>query len=355
MTAIETDYRIKVAITIGDLNGIGLEVIFKAFADPAMLQLCTPVIYGSSKAISFHRKALNVQEFNYSTIRNLHEINPKKVNLINCWDEEVKIELGKPSAVGGRYALKSLEAACKDVADKKMDVLVTAPLDKNSVQAELPGFTGHTGFLADFFKASNPLMVLTSDLLNVAMVTGHVPLREVAGVISMEKIFSTIKTLAKTLQTDFGITKPRIAILGLNPHAGDNGAIGKEEKEVIIPAVEKASAEGLLVSGPFAADGFFGAGTYRKFDAILAMYHDQALIPFKTFAFYDGVNYTAGLPVIRTSPNHGTAYDIAGKNLANADSMRKAVYLACDLFRNRQTHASLTANPLKFSRSGSER
>lgn len=351
----ESEERVKVGITIGDVNGIGMELILKTFMEPAMLQVCTPIIYGSSKVLSYHRKTFGMQEFNYSTIRNLSEINPKKVNLINCWEEEVKIELGKPSPIGGKYALKSLQAAVKDLADKKIDVLVTAPIDKKSIQQEEFNFPGHTEFLAHQFGVKDYLMMMVGNALRIAFVTGHIPVKEIVGNINSEKIIIKLKTMQHSLKRDFGINKPRIAVLGLNPHAGDSGLIGKEEEEIIKPAVKKAFDEGIMAYGPYSADGFFGSISYKKFDAILAMYHDQGLIPFKTLSFSTGVNFTAGLSVVRTSPDHGTAYDIAGKNKASESSFREAIYLACDIFRTRQIYDEANTNPLKFTKLGVDR
>jgi len=347
--------RIRVGITIGDVSGIGLEVIIKAFMDPAMVQECVPVIYGSSKAFSFHRKALGINEFNYSTIRNIGEVNPRKVNLINVWDDEMRIEFGKPSAETGRYALRSMEAACQDLRDKKIDVLVTAPVDKHAVNLEAPDFTGHTGYLAKAFNTPDPLMILVSEGLRVSVVTGHVPLRQVAALLSAEKVGNSLSRLHESLQRDFGIRKPRIAVLGLNPHAGDGGVIGGEEEEIIAPAIKKAVDGGMLAFGPYPADGLFGSGNYRRFDGILAMYHDQGLVPFKALSLGAGVNFTAGLPIVRTSPGHGTAADIAGKNEASADAFRQSVFMACDIWKQRNDFEEVNANPLAFSSHGRDR
>lgn len=340
---------------MGDVNGIGLEIILKTFLDPGMLHVCTPVVYGSSKVLSYHRKALGIQEFNYSTIRNHNEINLTKINLVNCWDEEIKVDLGKPTDVGGKYAFKSLEAACKDLADKKVDVLVTAPIDKKTIQQEGFNFPGHTEYLAKYFNAQEYLMMMVNESLRVTFVTGHTPLRNVAGEITLEKIIAKVKLMNQSLKGDFGIRKPKIAVLSLNPHAGDGGLIGKEEEEIIKPAVKKAFEEGMLVHGPYAADGFFGSNNYRKFDGIVAMYHDQGLTPFKALSFSSGVNFTAGLPIVRTSPDHGVGYDIAGKNIASESSFREAIYVACDIFNKRKEFEEVTANPLRFSKLSAER
>lgn len=347
--------RIRVGVSIGDVNGIGPEVIIKTFLDSRMLQVCTPIIYGSGKVISHYRKLMNAQEFNYNTIRAITEQIPRKLNLINCWEEEIKVEPGKPSFQTGTYALKAFEQAVADLAAGNIDVLVTGPVDKNSVQAEGIVFTGHTEYIGKKFNVPDPLMFLVSGNLRVALVTGHVPVTKVAALITKERILAKLALMNQSLKRDFGIRKGKIAVLGLNPHAGDNGLLGKEEQEIIAPAVKDAYEKGILAYGPYSSDGFFGAGLHTKFDAVLAMYHDQGLIPFKTLAFENGVNFTAGLPVIRTSPDHGTAYDIAGKGEANESSLREAIYLAIDIYQNRITFDEVTEKPLAFSRQGSDR
>jgi 4-hydroxythreonine-4-phosphate dehydrogenase len=347
--------KVRVGITIGDVNGIGPEIIIKTFADNRMHQVCTPVIYGSSKAISFHKKVLNNNEFNFTTIRNISELNHKRTNLVNCWDEEIKIDIGEANATGGKYAFTSLQFACKDLADGNIDVLVTAPIDKKTMQQEGFRFPGHTEYLAQQFNAPDHLMMLVSDRLRIATVTGHIPVKQVAAELTKEKILGKIKVMHHSLRRDFGIRKPRIAVLGLNPHSGDNGLIGNEELEIISPAIKAAFDQNILAYGPFPADGFFGAARFKSFDGILAMYHDQGLVPFKSISFDSGVNYTAGLPVVRTSPDHGTGYDIAGKNVASEDSFRSAIYLACDIFRSRLEFDQVNSNPLRFSKLGGDR
>ncbi len=351
----ENDDKLRVGITIGDFNGIGPEVIIKTFADSRMHQVCTPIIYGSSKVISFHRKAMNNIEFNYTSIKTIGELNHKRTNLINCWEEEVKIELGQPTAIGGKYAFTALQAACKDIAEGNIDVLVTAPIDKKTMQQEGFRFPGHTEYLAQQFNAPEHLMMLVSDRLRVATVTGHIPVKKVAEEITIEKIIAKIKVMNHSLKRDFNIRKPRIAVLGLNPHSGDGGLIGTEEKEIITPAIKAAFDQGILVYGPFPADGFFGMTKFTTFDGVLAMYHDQGLVPFKSLSFDTGVNFTAGLPIVRTSPDHGTGYDIAGKNIALEDSFRSAIYLAIDIFHNRKLYDEVTANPLRFAKLGGDR
>lgn len=344
-----SEEKIIVGISQGDINGIGLEVIIKTFLDPQIFDICTPVVFGSNKTASFHRKALNIEDFSFNQIKDLSEINHKRANIINVYDDEPLVELGKQTETGGTYAFKSLEAAAYALAQKKIDVLITAPINKENIQSPDFKFPGHTEYLDDRFGDGNSLMFLVSDDLRVAVVTGHIPVTQVAAALSTEKIIKKIQVLNKSLIQDFQIRKPKIAVLGLNPHAGDNGVIGNEEQNIIIPAINKTKDEGMLVYGPYPADGFFGNGTYKQFDAVLAMYHDQGLIPFKTIAFNNGVNFTAGLPVVRTSPDHGTAYDIAGKNLASEESFRKALYMAIDIYKTRQMHGEITSNPLKIS------
>jgi 4-hydroxythreonine-4-phosphate dehydrogenase len=350
----EHEGRVRIGISIGDVNGIGPEVVIKALSDNRITQVCTPVIYGNSKVISAHRKALNMQEFNFNTIRNISEVIQRKVNLINCWDEELKLEIGTASTVTGPYALKALQTATTDLAAGHIDALVTAPIDKHTIAPE-GGFTGHTEFLARAFNTTDYLMFLVSGELRVALVTGHVPVSKVASLITKERIQQKVKLMVSSLKRDFGIRKPRIAVLSLNPHAGDHGVIGNEDNEIIAPAIKELYDKGTFVFGPYPSDGFFGSGQHKQFDAVLAMYHDQGLIPFKTLAFENGVNYTAGLPVVRTSPDHGTAYDIAGKGIASEASIREAIYVAIDIFNKRAEFDEVTAKPLAFSKLTGER
>lgn len=340
------DY-IKVGITIGDLNGIGLEIIMKTFEDNRILDNIVPIIYGSSKAVSFHRKALNIDQFNYLTIKKNEEAKPRKVNLINCWNEEVQIDYGVPSSESGKYAFKSLELATQDMVSSKLDVLLTAPIHKESIQNAGFNFPGHTEYLAKLSNVDEALMMMIADDLRVALVTSHIPLSEVPKEVNKEKINKKIEQLLHTLKKDFGIVKPRIAVLGLNPHAGEMGKMGDEDREIIAPVVQEWSKKGELIYGPFPADGLFGSENRRNFDAILAMYHDQGLAPFKALAFQDGVNFTAGLPIVRTSPDHGTAFEIAGKGIADPSSFRSALYTAIDIFKTRKEEKELHANPLK--------
>lgn len=350
-----TEEKIIVGISQGDINGIGLEVIIKTFLESQMLELCTPVVFGSNKTAAVYRKALNIEDFSFNQINNIADINHKRANVLNVYDDEITLELGKQTAAGGKYALKSLQAAAQALADGKIDVLVTAPINKENIQAPDFNFPGHTEFLDEKFGSGNSLMFLISNDLRVAVVTGHIPVADVAKELTTEKILKKIQILHKSLVQDFSIRMPKIAVLGLNPHAGDNGVIGNEEQNIILPAINKAKEEGLMVYGPYPADGFFGNGTYKNFDAILAMYHDQGLIPFKTLSFNSGVNFTAGLSVVRTSPDHGTAYDIAGKNIASEASFRKAIYSAIDIYKTRKQNKELSANPLKISNIKRER
>jgi 4-hydroxythreonine-4-phosphate dehydrogenase len=338
---------VKVGVSIGDANGIGPEVIMKSLIDNRMLVDCTPVIYGSTKFFALHKKFNDIHEFNYHTIKGAEEAKRKKINVINTIPGEVEIKLGEPTEVSGSYAIKSLDAATQDLASGKIDVLVTAPISKDAMSKAGFKFPGHTEYLADLAGLDEALMMMVSPSLRVALVTSHIALKEVMGAISIEKIQKKIIDFNSSLKKDFGIQRPKIAVLGLNPHAGENGKMGNEEKEVIIPAIQKAKNEGVFAYGPFPADGFFGSTNRQAYDGVIAMYHDQGLAAFKALSFDEGVNFTAGLPVVRTSPDHGTAYDIAGKGQASGDSMRNAIYLAIDVFRRQQMEKVINKNPLK--------
>lgn len=320
-----------IGITMGDINGIGPEVIIKALDRSKITQHLTPIIYGSSKVLSYYRKQLDRDNFNFSPINDLSKPYHRKVNVLTCWEEQVEITPGQDNQTGGKYALKSLEAATKDLMDGKIQAMVTAPINKLNIQSDEFKFAGHTEYLAEKAGVKNNLMFMISDNIRVGVLTGHIPLKEVPGAVTKEAILRKLKMMNQSLKTDFGIGKPKIAVLGLNPHAGEDGLLGKEENEVIIPALEEVKSKGHLVMGPFPADGFFGSGEYRKFDAVLAMYHDQGLIPFKSMTFSSGVNFTAGLPFVRTSPDHGTAFAIAGKGQADEGSMRTAIFAALDI------------------------
>jgi 4-hydroxythreonine-4-phosphate dehydrogenase len=334
-------------ISHGDINGIGYEVIIKTLMEGTINEICVPIVYGSPKVAAYHRKALNINNFSFNNIRSADEANPKKANLINCLDDNIRVELGKSTPQGGEAALISLEKAVADLKSGKIDVLVTAPIDKKNIQSEKFQFNGHTEYLKSKAGADDVLMFMISESIRIGVATGHVPLSKVPEMITADLIISKLRLMNQSLILDFGIRRPRIAVLGLNPHAGDNSLLGSEEAEIITPAIQQALKEDLLIFGPFPADGFFGAGSFSKFDGILAMYHDQGLTPFKALSFDNGVNFTAGLPFIRTSPVHGTAFQIAGKGEASENSFRQALYLACDIFRNRQMYSEITRNPLK--------
>jgi 4-hydroxythreonine-4-phosphate dehydrogenase len=334
-------------ISQGDINGIGYEVIIKALSDPMINDICTPVVYGSPKVAAYHRKALNINNFSFNNIRTADEAHTKKANMINCLDDNIRVELGKSTPQGGEAALASLEKAVEDIINGKIDVLITAPIDKKNIQSENFHFNGHTEYLKSKAGAQEVLMFMIGESMRIGIATGHAPLSKVPGLITIDSLMSKIRMMNQSLIFDFGIRKPRIAVLGLNPHAGDNSLLGTEEAEIITPAIEKAQKEGIMTFGPFPADGFFGAGSFVKFDGILAMYHDQGLTPFKALSFDSGVNFTAGLPFVRTSPVHGTAFAIAGKGEASENSFRQAIYLACDIFRNRQIYTEISKNPLK--------
>jgi 4-hydroxythreonine-4-phosphate dehydrogenase len=338
---------ILAGISHGDINGIGYEVIIKALSDPQINDICTPIVYGSPKVAAYHRKALNVNNFSFNNIRTPDEAHAKKANMINCLDDNVRVELGKSTPQGGEAALISIEKAVDDLIAGKIDVLITAPIDKHNIQSETFHFKGHTDYLKSRAGVEEVLMFMIGESMRIGVVTDHVPLSKVSEMITVEILVRKMRLMNQSLILDFGIRKPRIAVLGLNPHAGDNSLLGTEEAEIIEPAIQQVQKEGIMTFGPFPADGFFGAGSFTKFDGILAMYHDQGLTPFKALSFDSGVNYTAGLPFIRTSPVHGTAFSIAGKGEASENSFRQALYLACDILRNRQNYAEISKNPLK--------
>lgn len=336
-----------IGITTGDINGIGPELIIRTFSDNRMLDLCTPVVFASNKLINFYRRIATEHSFSFTSTKDLTKLNPKQVNVFNCWDEEVPIQPGALTEAGGKYAVRSLTVAAQCLKDGQLDALVTAPINKSNTQSADFPYTGHTPFLKEKFAAKDVLMLLYDQGLRVALATEHVPITEVGRLITKELLQGKISILKETLIRDFGIDKPRIAVLALNPHAGDDGRIGQEEQHIIRPLIEQLQQQGTLAYGPYSADAFFARGSYQQFDAVLAMYHDQGLAPFKTIAQGGGVNYTAGLPVIRTSPDHGTAFDIAGKYLADETSFREAVFQAIDLLAQRSNYAQYTANPMR--------
>lgn len=348
--------KIKLGITVGDVNGVGLEIIIKTLFDNRMLDYCTPIVYGHTKVASFHRKALGINDFSFNVIHQPAQANAKRSNMINCWEEDVKIELGQSNDIGGKYAMLSLKRATEDLVAKRIDALVTAPLNKHNIVSEQGKFVGHTEYLQQACQAQEVLMFLLGDNnLRVGLVTGHIPIGEITKAITKERILRKLDLMHQSLKQDFWIEKPKIAVLGLNPHAGDNGLLGKEEQEIILPAIAEAKQKGIMAVGVYAADAFWAKNTWQQFDAVLAMYHDQGLIPFKAFQFDTGVNFTAGLPFVRTSPDHGTAYDIAGKNIASEQSFRNAIFEAINIVKKRSEHQELNSNPLKINKLSKDR
>ena len=348
--------KLRIGITHGDINGVSYEIILKTLADPHIVEICTPVVYGASKVAAYHRKALDLPAFNFNMITSGEHCVDGKVNMINCFEEELKVELAKATPQAGEAALLALEAATADLQAGFLDAIVTAPINKHTIQSDKFDFPGHTEYFeTKTGEGRKSLMILLNERIRVALVTTHVPIAKVPSLITREAILEKLAIFDRSLHEDFRIQKPRIAVLSLNPHAGENGLIGDEEQNIIIPALEEAGRQGILCFGPYAADGFFGSGHFARFDGILAMYHDQGLAPFKTLAMEDGVNFTAGLPIVRTSPAHGTAYDITGKNVASEESFRHALYLAVDVCGNRARHRAEHANPLRkqyFDKSG---
>jgi len=330
----------RIGITIGDLNGIGPEVIIKALADNRVLNMITPVVYGSTRVLSYYRKLMNMEEFNYSQVRQPGQFFPKSINVVNCWEDVIEIQPGQPSKTTARAALEALRKTVEDYKGGFLDGMVTAPIDKNTIYSDDFQFHGHTEYLTQVFNATESLMLMVAKDLKVGLVTEHVPLKDVSALISPERVELKIRLMEMSLKKDFGISKPKIAVLGLNPHAGDNGLLGDEEEKIIRPVVNDLRNKSKLVFGPFPADGFFASGQHMKYDGIVAMYHDQGLVPFKYMAFEDGVNFTAGLPVVRTSPDHGTAYGIAGKNQADESSIRQAIYVVADIIKARGEQTS---------------
>lgn len=341
------DNKIRIGITQGDINGVGYEVILKTFAEPAMLELCTPIVYGSPKVAAYHRKSLDLPT-NFSIVESAEDAAPDRLSIVNCNDDEVKVEFANPTPEAGHAALAALEKAVEEYKKGLIDVIVTAPINKHTIQSKDFHFPGHTEYIEQTLgEGEKALMILMKNDLRVALVTGHIPVSKIASVLNKELIKEKLRIFHRSLNLDFDIEIPRIAVLSLNPHAGDEGLLGTEEQDIIIPAMKEAGEEGILCFGPFPVDGFMGAGGFSHFDGILAMYHDQGLAPFKALAMDEGVNFTAGLPVVRTSPAHGTAYDIAGKGVASEDSFRQAIYVAIDVYRNRQRDLQARSNPLR--------
>ena len=338
--------KIKIGISHGDVNGIGYEVIIKTLMDKRISEICTPIVFGSPKVAAYHKKALDIENISFTVINSPDEANNNRIYIINCVDENVRVELGKSTESAGLSSYNALKKATDALASGAIDALVTGPINKQNIQHSDFNYNGHTEYLQAHFRADEVMMLMVSDLLKVGLVAGHIPISQLSSFITKEMIKEKIEILAHSLLEDFGIRNPTIAVLGLNPHAGDNGLLGSEENEVIIPAIKESKKANISVFGPFSADGFFGSGRFTKFDAVLAMYHDQGLAPFKALSMENGVNFTAGLPKVRTSPAHGTAFDLAGKNEASADSFRNAVYLAIDAVRNRELYKEISNNPL---------
>lgn len=344
-----------IGITTGDINGIGPEIIIKALSDNRILDFCTPVVFSSNKVINYYRRITTEHQFSFNSTKEMDKLNAKQVNIFNCWDEEVSIQPGVLTEAGGKYAIRSLQVATQCLKDGQLDALVTAPIHKSNAHSENFPYSGHTPFLKDKFEAKDVLMILYHNNFRVALATEHLPIEKVAAAITTDLVQSKLTILRDSLLKDFGIDKPHIAVLGLNPHAGDEGTIGTQEQTIIKPIVDQWQQNGHLVYGPYSADGFFAKSQHKNFDAVLAMYHDQGLIPFKMVANGEGVNYTAGLPVVRTSPDHGTAFDIAGKNIANEGSLLEAIFQAIDLLRQRENYGEYTANPLRRRKMEKER
>ncbi|WP_397364080.1 4-hydroxythreonine-4-phosphate dehydrogenase PdxA [Olleya sp. R77988] len=345
---MKKEENIKLGISIGDLNGIGAEVVLKIFEDKRMLDFCTPIIFASIKTMSFVKNHFKL-DINLNGIHNVNQALVGRVNILNCWKENVNINFGQEDIKIGEYAIKSLEQATKALKDEAIDVLVTAPINKHNIQSETFKFPGHTDYLNQELEG-NSLMFMVTEGLRVGLFTDHVPVKDIASHITPELIEEKINTVYTSLKQDFKINKPKIAVLGINPHTGDNGVIGNEDDDILRPTLQKIKTSGMLVFGPYAADSFFGSNNYKNFDAIIASYHDQGLIPFKTLSFGQGVNYTAGLNRVRTSPDHGTAYEIAGKGTADMSSFKEAIFTGIQIFKNRNEYKIISQNPLGFSK-----
>lgn len=347
MDSTTSNKKPVVGITCGDINGIGIELIIKSLSDPRILEFCTPIVFANNKVINFYRKSVPQVNFNFNQLKDFEKINTKQVNIFNCWEEDTSVTPGELNEIGGKYAVISLQETTLALKEGRIDAMVTAPIHKKNVHNEAFPYTGHTPFLKSFFEAKDVVMLMVADNFRVGLVTEHLPVKEIATHINKEVILEKLEMLHNSLKSDFNINKPKIAVLALNPHAGDEGLIGMEEEEIIKPAINEFKQKNRIVAGPFPADAFFARGHHLQFDAILAMYHDQGLIPFKSLAAEDGINFTAGLPIIRTSPDHGTAFDIAGKDKADASSFIAAMFGAIDIFQNRKMYAENRQNPLK--------
>ncbi|MEI8053701.1 MAG: 4-hydroxythreonine-4-phosphate dehydrogenase PdxA [Bacteroidota bacterium] len=345
--SVHSDHKPIIGFSCGDINGIGIELIIKVLSDNRVLDICTPVVFANNKAINFYRKSLPDLNINFSIIKDATMVNHKQVNLYNCWEEDVAITPGVMNDIGGKYAVISLKIAAEALKAGKIDGLVTAPIHKKNIQNSDFNYTGHTPFLKKLFGVNDVVMLMVAENMKIGLLTEHLPVKEVAQVITKESIISKLNLINQSLRRDFCIVKPKIAILGLNPHAGDEGLIGKEEIEIIKPAIKDAKQKDIFCFGPYSADAFFARGQYEKFDAVLALYHDQGLIPFKSLSLGEGVNFTAGLKSVRTSPDHGTAFDIAGKGIADETSTRQALYTCIDIINNRIEFDRQRSNPLK--------
>lgn len=341
--------KLKIGITIGDINGIGPELVIKAFSDARMKEVCIPILYGSSRVLNIYRKILKISKFNYTVVKNPNQAQAKRLNIIECIPNVERVDIGKASEFGGKAAFMAIKRAVEDAQHKELDALVTLPVDKASFQQHDKEFKGHTELLAKAFGVEENLMMMISEEMRIGLVTNHLPVRDVSRNLTSTRIVHKVKIMNECLKKDFSIQRPQIAILGLNPHAGDHGLIGKEDQEIISPAVAELREAGILATGPYPADGFFGSLNYRKFDGVMAMYHDQGLVPFKLISGYHGVNYTAGMPFIRTSPDHGVAYDIAGKDLADPVSFRHSLYMAVDTYYKRMENIELEKGALKIN------
>jgi 4-phospho-D-threonate 3-dehydrogenase / 4-phospho-D-erythronate 3-dehydrogenase len=335
-----------IGISTGDINGIGPEIIIKTFSDPRLLDMCTPVLFGSNKVVNFYRRITGESNINYQIIRDPSKAATRQLNILNCWEEDVTVTPGQLNETGGKYAVKSLVMAAQALKENKIDGLVTAPIHKHNTQSFEFNFTGHTPYLKSLYEVNDVVMLMVAEDFRVGLVTEHVPIAEVSKYIVRENILSKLSLINHSLIRDFGIDRPKIAVLGLNPHAGDEGLIGREEEDIIKPVIREAK-NNYVIAGPFSADAFFARGQHHKFDAVLAMYHDQGLIPFKSLSVEQGVNFTAGLPGVRTSPDHGTAFDIAGKNMADHSSFLASVYKCLDIIEKRNFYRENHKNPLK--------
>ena len=344
---MQNENKPVIGLSCGDVNGIGLEIIIKTVADSRLLEICTPIIFANNKVLNFYRKAIPEINFNFSSVKDLNRINHKQINMFNCWEEEVAITPGILNEIGGKYAVISLVTAAQALKEGKIDGLVTAPINKKNTQSEEFNFTGHTPYLKNLFGASDVLMFMVAENMRVGLVTEHVPVKDIDKSITRENIFGKLALMNNSLKKDFGIDKPKIAVLGLNPHAGDDGLIGSEDEEIIRPAIKDAKQKDIFCFGPYPSDAFFARGYHEKFDGVLAMYHDQGLIPFKSLAIGEGVNYTAGMEGIRTSPDHGVAFDIAGKNKAEEASFREAIFKCVDIINSRRDFSENRKNPMK--------